>query len=136
MAALTQDRNTPATGESVFTDPVKAGVTIFAGALTCLDADGNLVPGAEATTLMARGRAKAKVVGGAADGDITADSETGIFRFSNSAAADAITRADIGENCFVVDDQTVAKTNGAGTRSVAGRIVQLDAQGVWVRVGR
>ena len=36
---------------------------------------------------------------------------------------------------YIVDDQTVAKTNGSSTRSAAGTIVDVDAQGVWVRVG-
>ena len=47
-------------------------------------------------------------------------------------AADAITLADIGKDCFIVDDQTVAKTDGAGTRSRAGRVFDVDADGVWV----
>jgi hypothetical protein len=32
----------------------------------------------------------------------------------------------------VVDDQTVAKTNGSSSRSVAGIIRDVDADGVWV----
>lgn len=45
------------------------------------------------------------------------------------------TAADIGSDCYIVDDQTVAKTNGTNTRSVAGKIMDVDAQGVWVRSG-
>jgi hypothetical protein len=33
---------------------------------------------------------------------------------------------------FIVDDETVAKTNGSSTRSVAGICRGVDAQGVWV----
>ena len=32
----------------------------------------------------------------------------------------------------MVDDQTVAKTDGTGTRSAAGVVVNVDALGVWV----
>jgi hypothetical protein len=47
-----------------------------------------------------------------------------------------ITRAEIGDDCYIVDDSTVAKTNpGGNTRSVAGKIVDVDAKGVWVRIG-
>ena len=53
-------------------------------------------------------------------------------QFANSAATDAITLADIGKDCFIVDDQTVAKTDGSGTRSRAGRVFDVDADGVWV----
>jgi hypothetical protein len=34
----------------------------------------------------------------------------------------------------VVDDQTVAKTNGSSTRSVAGIVRQVDSDGVWVEI--
>ena len=52
----------------------------------------------------------------------------------NSAAGDAITRAEIGDVCYIVDDETVAKTNGTSTRSAAGTIRDVDAQGVWVEI--
>ena len=51
-------------------------------------------------------------------------------------AADAIVRADVGADCYIVDDQTVAKTNGSNTRSVAGKIIAVDADGVWVKIGQ
>ncbi|CUH67985.1 hypothetical protein TG4357_03322 [Thalassovita gelatinovora] len=51
----------------------------------------------------------------------------------NSAAADEITIADIGNKAYAVDDQTVAKTDGTATRSPAGIIDDVDANGVWVR---
>ena len=44
-------------------------------------------------------------------------------------------RADIGGDCFIADDQTVAKTNGGNTRPLAGKVVGLDGGNVWVRVG-
>jgi len=58
----------------------------------------------------------------------------GTFRLFN-LATDAVTAADIGKPCFLVDDQTVAKTHGGNTRSQAGAVIDLDAQGVWVRLG-
>jgi hypothetical protein len=135
MTALTQDRNTPyRTGES-FRDPVAASVTIFAGSLVCLDASGNAVPGATATTLIARGRAEEQVdnASGSA-GDKTVNVRPGVFRFANHGG-DAIDRADIGGTAWIVDDKTVAATDGSSSRSAAGVIVDLDADGVWVRVG-
>ncbi len=56
----------------------------------------------------------------------------GVFCFDSAGGADAITFDDIGATCYVVDDQTVALTNGTGTRSVAGKIHDVDAAGVWV----
>ena len=61
--------------------------------------------------------------------------ERGIFRWSNSAAADEITTVSIGDACFIVDDQTVAKTSNGGTRSAAGLVVDVDDAGVWVDTG-
>ena len=52
--------------------------------------------------------------------------------FANSASADLISLADIGADCYIVDDQTVAKTSGTNTRSVAGKVFDVDADGVWV----
>jgi hypothetical protein len=40
-----------------------------------------------------------------------------------------------GNDCYLVDDQTVAKTSATNTRSVAGKIVDVDSQGVWVKLG-
>ena len=134
MAALTQGRNTPRKDGGRFSDPVAAGAVIYEGALVCLDASGNAVPGATATTLTARGVAirRADNTGGAA-GAIRVDVDATPARFANSAGADEITRADIGATAYVVDDQTVAKTNGTSTRSAAGTIIDVDAQGVWIR---
>ena len=52
----------------------------------------------------------------------------------NSTDADAITIADLGNACYLVDDATVAKTNGSSTRSVAGIIRYVDDLGPWVEV--
>ena len=45
-----------------------------------------------------------------------------------------ITQAEIGDACYIVDDETVAKTSGGNTRSVAGEIVDVDDDGVWVDI--
>lgn len=132
---LTSDRNTQlATGE-VYRYPVAAGVMIYAGAQVALNAAGFLVPGSASTTLKAAGRSNERVDNSSgADGDLMCDARRGIFRWDNSAGADEITRGMINDNAFIVDDMTVAATNAAGTRSVAGVIRDVDAQGVWVEV--
>lgn len=45
----------------------------------------------------------------------------------NSASTDAITDADLFKMCYVVDDQTVARTSNAGARPVAGMILGVDS---------
>lgn len=132
---LAKDRNTLRRDGVQFSDPLAADTKIFAGALVCLDASGNAVPGATSTTLKARGVAQEQVdnTGGSA-GDLSIESRRGVFQFANSASTDQITRADIDSDCYIVDDQTVAKTSATNTRSVAGVIRDVDSNGVWVEI--
>ncbi|WP_425072581.1 hypothetical protein [Sagittula sp. S175] len=135
MPALTQDRNTPRAQGDTRQGAVAAGETIYAGALVMRDASGNLVAGRTATGLVGVGRAEEQVdnaTGAAGDKSLTY--RPGVFRYANSAAADEITAADIGKAAYAVDDQTVAKTSATSTRSKAGIIDNVDAQGVWVRL--
>ena len=135
MTALTKDRNTPRRNGVQFNDPVAASTRIFAGSLLCLNAAGFAVPGSTSATLKARGIAEEQVDNrdGAA-GALRIESRRGVFPFANSASADEITRADIGNTAYIVDDQTVAKTSATNTRSVAGIIRDVDEAGVWVEI--
>ena len=134
MAALTRNRDTKARSGDITEPPVKGAAEIFAGALVAVDANGYAVPGSTATTLKGLGRAEQHVDNSAgADGDMSVRVGRGIYRFANSAAADEITLSDVGADCYIVDDQTVAATDGTGTRSVAGKVHDVDAQGVWVK---
>lgn len=135
MTALTKERNTPARLNGRRNDPMAAAVVAFAGALIVLDAAGNAKPGVTETGLTARGVAMATVDNSAgAAGDLNVDTEKGCFRFANDGT-DTIDRTHIGETAYIVDDQTVASTDGTGTRSAAGEIVDVDSLGVWVEIG-
>ena len=116
MAALTSDRNTPSRDGRVFTDPVSAGVKIYAGSLVVLDAAGNAAPGSTATGLKARGIAQEQVdnTAGAA-GDQTITSVNGVWKLANDGS---ISRADIGGTAYIVDDQTVANNDATGSHSL------------------
>lgn len=134
MAALTADRNTPRRDGEQENLPVAAAKKIFAGSLVARDSSGNATPGATATTLLGVGRAEEYVDNSAgAAGDKSVNIRKGVYRFANSASGDLIARADIGNDCYIVDDQTVAKTNGGSTRSVAGKVFDVDTDGVWVK---
>ena len=130
---LTKDRNTPFRDGGVVRHPVAAAVKIFAGALVVLDA-GFAAPGSAATGLVAVGRAEHQVDNSAGgDGDAFVDVRHGVFRFDN-LEADLVDRTHIGASCYVVDDATVAATHATNTRSVAGRVVDVDDDGVWVEI--
>jgi len=134
MTALTADRYTPRRDGELVSHPVAAATVIHAGALVALDASGNAVPGSTATTLTAAGRAEEAVDNSAgAAGDLSVTVRRGVFRYANEPT-DLVTRADIGATCYIVDDQTVARTNGTGTRSAAGKVIDVDADGVWVEI--
>lgn len=134
MTALAAPRPTPKRPSFLFSRAVAAGVNIHQGSLVALNAAGFAVPGATSATLTGDGMAKDNADNsGGANGAIRVEVEHSTFQFANSAGADEVTIASIGKDAFIVDDQTVAKTNGGNTRSVAGKIVDVDAQGVWVR---
>lgn len=127
MVALTKGRQTPERGNALHEFTVAATFTVFEGALVMVNSSGLARPGAAATSMTAAGRAE----NGAAAGEkVTV--KRGVFRWANSADADAIAAADYGATVYIVDDQTVAKTNGSSTRSAAGICRGVDAQGVWV----
>lgn len=134
MPALTSDRNTALRFRTMdFEEPVAASQLIFTGALIARNAAGYLVKGSTATGLVGVGVAMERVDNSAgAAGDRTVKFSRLTARFANSGS-DPVTRADIGKPCFIVDDQTVAKTDGTGTRSPAGLVEDVETGRVWVR---
>jgi hypothetical protein len=142
MSATTGPRNTRERGEFNRSEEqlAKAGLVFNNGAMVAVDATGYLVPANSSTTLKRFGRlnlSPERVVStvGLASGAKTFKIEFGEYSWGNSAAADAIAQADVGNDCYAVDDATVAKTDGTGTRSKAGTIMGVDASGVWVFQG-
>ena len=136
MTALTAARNTPERAGDVVGYPVKASVKPILGGIAVLNA-GYAAPGTTATGLIAIGRFEETVDNTAgSNGDVSVQVKRGTFKFGNSSAGDLIAQADVGADCYIVDDQTVAKTNGTNTRSVAGKIIAVDADGVWVKLGQ
>lgn len=133
MTAITTPRAKTRRRDGVQFARKMAATKILAGTIVMLNASGFATGGAAATGQIADGVAMETIDN--SDGAAGAQSvrvEKGVYPFENSAAGDAITIADIGDNCYIVDNQTVAKTDGSATRSVAGKIMDVDADGVWV----
>ena len=138
MTALSSYRDTKRMGDDVhpvILDLLVAdNVHIFKGAIVGL-AGGYAAPAGAATTKVA-GVAESEadntqpghVVGGQ-----HVRVRQGTFKVANSAAADALAIADVGSLCYAADDQTVAKTAGANL-PVAGTVIQIDPDGVWVQM--
>lgn len=134
MATLTADRRTPWRAAEDFEFPVAASTLIYAGSIVCLNAAGTATKGAVSATLKAVGVAQATANNSAGiAGAARVKVRRGCFLFGNSSSADAISLADVGNDCYIVDDQTVAKTSSSNTRSVAGKVRDVGANGVWVQ---
>lgn len=131
--ALTKDRNTPMQDAELIAVPVAAGVVCYAVGLAAANASGYATPGATATTLTYLGRFEEWVDNSAGSaGDLSVLVRRGkAFKWKNSGT-DAVTQARLGKPCYIVDDETVAATNGSSTRSAAGVVVAIESDGVWV----
>lgn len=130
--ALSRERNTTAVEAGLVREiGIKANVKIWAGALVVNDG-GVAAPGRAATTLVALGRAELTVDNtGGADNAVKVKIRRGIYAFKNKAD-DLVVAADVGKDCYIVDDETVAKTSGGATRSIAGKVFQIDGDQVFV----
>jgi hypothetical protein len=130
MTALTADRLTPKRDNDFFYYPMAAATEIFAGSLVVLDASGNAEPATDATGKIAVGRAEEYVnnTGAAAADSILV--RAGTFRWVNSAT-NTLTKANIGDTVYCVDDQTVDSLSTGS--SPAGIMVDIDSVGVWVK---
>ncbi|EFO30941.1 conserved hypothetical protein [Roseibium sp. TrichSKD4] len=112
--------------------PVAAGSVIHRGALVVLE-NGLAKPGHEAVGLTAIGIAeKPADNSGKADGETSVLVERDDWFFLVIDDADPITRVQINQPCFIVDDETVAATDGGGTRSKAGTVRDVQDGGVWI----
>jgi hypothetical protein len=134
MPAAIQSRDTQKRNGDNLGGPLAAAVYCFAGTLACLNAANTITKGATSTALRVIGVFTTDFdntagVAGAVTAKVERD---GWYLLANSAAADQITLSDVGADCFMVDDQTVAKTNGASTRSIAGVVRDVDTRGVWI----
>ena len=131
MAALSNSRNTPemADGGRMRVFPVEANTNIYLGGIVALNAAGNAVPAAATTTT-----ANALNNPGAA-GAIAITARKGVFLYATDGSVGA---AQLGLNCFALDDNTVTALDRASGATVqqyaaAGIVVAIDPSGqVWV----
>jgi hypothetical protein len=130
---LIAGRNTPLRDGDQVSLLIAGASKIFGGGMVMINATGFAVKGQTAANLTYVGRAEETVDNLAgADGAKTVQVKRHkAFKWGNSSA-DPITQADLFKTAYVVDDETVSKTSGTNTRSVAGKIIGVDADGVWI----
>lgn len=135
MTALAAARATPEMLGPIINVPVKASTTCYQGGLA-VASSGYAAPGSTATGLIALGVFEANADNSAgSNGAISVNIRPGTFKFANSASTDAIAQAEVGASCYIVDDATVAKTSATSTRSIAGKVIAVESDGVWVKIG-
>lgn len=132
MSATSNERNTSRRDGKQLSFPAAASKCL-AGTIAVLNSAGNAEMGTTATGKVSVGVFEETVdnTGGAAGG-VQVAVRRGVFQFANSASTDLLANTDIGATCYIVDNQTVAKTSATNTRSVAGVVRSVDANGVWV----
>lgn len=139
MAAATDNLNIPERCDpSAFKHErvAASSAEYYKGAMLAIDVDATGSPFVRATA----GDLSLRVVGRCEDRLTTVASNTrrvvaksGIFRYASGGTFEAIDANDIGKICYVVDDQTVGISGATGANAVAGRIYDVDANGVWVK---
>ncbi len=133
MTAATAGRNTKRRNADLVSHVVNTSATVYAGTMiTLLAASGLAVSAGTASAGNCVGVAEETVTG---DGTLRVTARAGCFQFANSASSDLIASKDIGSIAYIVDNQTVALTDSSGTRKIAGAIVDVDDDGVWVLIG-
>ncbi|WP_328184636.1 hypothetical protein [Marinobacter sp. OP 3.4] len=131
---LTQDRMTASRDGELMPFAIAAGQQIFLGAQVAVNASGFLVAGNEATGLTYIGRAEAHVDNtDGADGDKTVLVRRGKAFLWKNDDADPVGQDLVGKPCYILDDETVAGTDGTGTRSESGTVLVVESAGVWVQ---
>lgn len=130
---LTQGRNTPERTGEILQLPVKGSTKIYEGSLVALDA-GYAKPGVEAADIIPAGRAEEFVDNSSGlDGDVTIRVRRGCFKFSNDTT-DPVTLTHVLGDCYIVDDETVSSSSNTDARSIAGKVIAIENDGVWVEI--
>lgn len=129
--ALSADKDMIQTEPGTRAHGMAASVTIYHGALVSVDTSGYARPARTSTTDRCIGfNWVAKKVNGTTAGATKVEIRYDrVLRCKNSSAGDLIAQKDVGADCYVVDDETVALTNGTNTRIRAGKIDHVAADG-------
>jgi len=133
--ALTAARNTPERAGYQVQIPMKAGCKIWAGSIVSIDGSGFATNGADAASHKVVGRAAQTVDNSSGtNAQKVINVDRGVFGWVNFGG---VTRANIGDICYIVDDQTVSVTNTGDNSIICGIIVDYDSANsrVWVDTG-
>ena len=130
MPNLTENRSTAElhVGGIRYNYEATAATQIFRGALTALDADGNAVPAGDTANITVVGRAESAA---AANDKLVI--RRGTFLYDNGTDGETLSKADINQECYALDDHTVGKVGGTN-KIKAGIVLDVTEQGVVVMI--
>lgn len=138
MAALTDNRDTQEMLSSFSMRHEKlAGSSdeFYKGQMVCIDVDATgspIVPAvAGDLTLRVVGRCETRLSAGGSN-TAKVKYKSGIFKWNIGTSGEAIDANDVGKICYVIDDNTVGISGNSAANAIAGRIYQVDSDGVWV----
>ncbi len=152
MSALTAQRRIEGNLANDFTlnfdFPIAGNVILYKGGYGALNANGFLVPASSTPGLRAAGiiapgtnhstydTTASGPQGQLADGAINGRVQAGVFPFIISGT-DPVTQADVLNDVFLVDDQTISRSDGGAGASIAGQLIRIDTSPAraWVAIG-
>lgn len=123
MTALTQDRDTQPKDGSLGAGKAGGGELLYGGAAICFDADGYLVEGADTAGLVFAGINASQIDNAdGSDGDLNV--EFWRDKLHLMVMGTAITRANVGDKVYLVDDKTVDLAGNVTNRIFCGVIAE------------
>lgn len=132
--ALSADKKTEIKEGVEVPVPVAATAIIYAGAWTCVNANGFLVPGADTAGLIFQGISRLYVNNSLGQNGY----ETGLVRrrgLVKATLATAITQANVGDDVFLVDDETVDLAANVSNLIFGGVIAEyIDSTHAWIDI--
>ncbi len=133
MTAINADRNSAKRDGKFNGVKIAASTVIHAGVIVCANASGFAIEAIESATITCLGVSEGYVnysAGAAGDKRVNVARQQAT-KLENHAT-DPVTQASVGKSCYVADNQTVAATSNTNTRSVAGIVLSVESDGVWV----
>ena len=133
MTATTTDRNTQGRDGKSIGVKVAAATVIRGGVIVCANASGYAIEGIESATITCLGISEEYIdnsAGAAGDTRVIVSRQRAAFLANH--ATDPVTQSSVGKSCYVADNQTVAATSNTNTRCVAGTVLSVESDGVWV----
>lgn len=115
--------------------PLKDDAVVLAGTMAAIDASGYFVPVTAALGLRIVGLyldSADNTNGG--DGGKVVRVQQGVWKLKAGTSGDALTQANLFDDVYAIDNETVGATDGTGTRSLAGKLFQVESDGVYVRL--